>query len=53
MKLTRIALLGAGLILIGACSILPESEPSDVYRLPAAPAPASASRRRLSRGRCA
>ena len=42
MKLTRIALLGAGLTLIGACSILPKSEPSDVYRLPAAPAPASA-----------
>ena len=41
MKLTRIALLGAGLTLIGACSILPKSEPSDVYRLPAAPAPAS------------
>ena len=43
MKLTRIALLGAGLTLIGACSILPKSEPSDVYRLPAAQAPASAS----------
>ena len=42
MKLTRIALLGAGLTLIGACSILPKSEPSDVYRLPAAQAPASA-----------
>ncbi|WP_434767254.1 ABC-type transport auxiliary lipoprotein family protein [Pseudomonas triticicola] len=43
MKLTRIALLGAGLSLIGACSILPKSEPSDVYRLPAAQASASAS----------
>lgn len=43
MKLTRIALLGAGLTLIGACSILPKSEPSNVYRLPAAQAPASAS----------
>jgi cholesterol transport system auxiliary component len=42
MKLTRIALLGAGLTLLGACSILPQAEPSDVYRLPAAPAPASA-----------
>jgi cholesterol transport system auxiliary component len=42
MKLTRIALLFAGLTLLGACSILPQSEPSDVYRLPAAPAPASA-----------
>ncbi|MBV4486158.1 membrane integrity-associated transporter subunit PqiC [Pseudomonas sp. SWRI153] len=37
MKLTRITLLGAGLTLVGACSILPKSEPSDVYRLPAAP----------------
>lgn len=42
MKLTRIALLGAGLALLGACSILPQSEPLDVYRLPAAPAPALA-----------
>ncbi|QRK84452.1 membrane integrity-associated transporter subunit PqiC [Pseudomonas granadensis] len=42
MKLTRIAFLGAGLTLLGACSILPQAEPSDVYRLPAAPAPASA-----------
>ncbi|SDR83905.1 cholesterol transport system auxiliary component [Pseudomonas sp. Z003-0.4C(8344-21)] len=42
MKLTRIALLFAGLTLLGACSILPQAEPSDVYRLPAAPAPASA-----------
>jgi cholesterol transport system auxiliary component len=42
MKLIRIALLFAGLTLLGACSILPQSEPSDVYRLPAAPAPASA-----------
>jgi cholesterol transport system auxiliary component len=42
MKLTRLALL-AGFTLISACSILPQSEPSDVYRLPAAQAPASAS----------
>lgn len=42
MKLTRIALLFAGLTLLGACSILPQAEPSDVYRLPAAPVPASA-----------
>ena len=43
MKLTRLALLAAGLTLISACSILPKSEPSDVYRLPTAQAPASAS----------
>lgn len=42
MKLTRIALLFAGLTLLGACSILPQAEPSEVYRLPAAPASASA-----------
>ncbi|QKV61565.1 membrane integrity-associated transporter subunit PqiC [Pseudomonas sp. 43A] len=42
MKLTRLALL-AGFTLISACSILPQPEPSDVYRLPAAQAPASAS----------
>ncbi|WP_311884621.1 MULTISPECIES: ABC-type transport auxiliary lipoprotein family protein [unclassified Pseudomonas] len=42
MKLTRLALL-AGFTLISACSILPQSEPSDVYRLPAAQVPASAS----------
>ncbi|TFH77052.1 MULTISPECIES: ABC-type transport auxiliary lipoprotein family protein [Pseudomonas] len=41
MKLTRLALL-AGFTLIGACSILPKSEPLDVYRLPAAQASASA-----------
>lgn len=41
MKLTRLALL-AGFTLIGACSILPKSEPLDVYRLPSAQAPASA-----------
>ena len=35
MKLTRLALL-AGFTLISACSILPKSEPLDVYRLPAA-----------------
>ncbi|WP_456020707.1 ABC-type transport auxiliary lipoprotein family protein [Pseudomonas protegens] len=42
MKLTRLALL-AGFTLISACSILPKSEPSDVYRLPTAQTPASAS----------
>ena len=42
MKLTRLALFAAGFSLISACSILPESEPSDVYRLPTAQAPASA-----------
>ena len=42
MKLTRLALF-AGFTLISACSILPQSEPSDVYRLPTAQAPASAS----------
>ncbi|WP_438300266.1 ABC-type transport auxiliary lipoprotein family protein [Pseudomonas sp. NMS19W] len=42
MKLTRLALL-AGFTLLGACSILPKSEPLDVYRLPAAQAPAAAS----------
>lgn len=41
MKLTRLALL-AGFALVSACSILPKSEPLDVYRLPAAQAPASA-----------
>jgi cholesterol transport system auxiliary component len=40
MKLTRLALL-VGFTLISACSILPKSEPSDVYRLPVAQAPAS------------
>jgi cholesterol transport system auxiliary component len=42
MKLIRLALL-VGFTLISACSILPQSEPSDVYRLPTAQAPASAS----------
>ena len=42
MKLTHFALL-AGFSLLGACSILPQAEPSDVYRLPPAQAPASAS----------
>jgi len=41
MKLTRLALFAAGFSLISACSILPESEPSDVYRLPTAQVPAS------------
>lgn len=35
MKLTHLALL-AGFALLSACSILPKSEPSDVYRLPSA-----------------
>ncbi|WP_460108255.1 ABC-type transport auxiliary lipoprotein family protein [Pseudomonas sp. S3_H04] len=43
MKLTRLALFAAGLSLISACSILPKSEPADVYRLPTAQTPASAS----------
>ncbi len=43
MKLTRLALFAAGISLISACSILPQAEPSDVYRLPAAHAPAAAS----------
>ncbi|MCU0117263.1 ABC-type transport auxiliary lipoprotein family protein [Pseudomonas sp. B2M1-30] len=42
MKLTRLALLTLIGTVLGACSILPESVPSDVYRLPAAQAPASA-----------
>nr|WP_315444886.1 ABC-type transport auxiliary lipoprotein family protein [uncultured Pseudomonas sp.] len=42
MKLTRLALL-AGFTLIAACSILPKSEPSDVYRLPITQTPASTS----------
>jgi cholesterol transport system auxiliary component len=35
MKLNRLALL-AGFTLLGACSILPKSEPFDIYRLPEA-----------------
>ena len=42
MKLIHFALL-ASLALTSACSILPKAEPSDVYRLPAAQAPASPS----------
>ncbi|WP_322845410.1 ABC-type transport auxiliary lipoprotein family protein [Pseudomonas sp. B33.4] len=42
MKLTRLALF-AGFTLISSCSILPQAEPSDVYRLPTAQTPASAS----------
>lgn len=34
-RLVRPALLLAGFILLGGCSILPKSEPADVYRLPA------------------
>ena len=51
MKLTRLALL-AGFTLIGACSILPKSEPLDVYRLPAAQAPASTSSAATQHCRC-
>jgi len=40
MKPTRLALL-AGFSLIAACSILPKSEPADVYRLPSAQASTS------------
>ncbi|WP_426203620.1 ABC-type transport auxiliary lipoprotein family protein [Pseudomonas sp. TWP3-1] len=42
MKLSHLALL-AGVTLLGSCSILPKSEPLDVYRLPVAQAPALAS----------
>jgi cholesterol transport system auxiliary component len=42
MKLTRIALL-AGFTLLAACSILPKSEPFDLYRLPSAQGNASLS----------
>ena len=42
MKLTRLALL-AGFVLSSSCSILPKSEPADVYRLPTTQAPTSAS----------
>ncbi|MFJ2322503.1 ABC-type transport auxiliary lipoprotein family protein [Pseudomonas sp. NPDC087817] len=42
MKLTRLALL-AGFVLISSCSILPKSEPADVYRLPITQTPASTS----------
>ncbi|VVO98460.1 ABC-type transport auxiliary lipoprotein family protein [Pseudomonas fluorescens] len=41
MKLTRLALLATGLTLISACTIFPEAEPLDVYRLPAVQAPVS------------
>ncbi|MGY2259394.1 ABC-type transport auxiliary lipoprotein family protein [Pseudomonas sp. SDO55104_S430] len=40
MKLTRLALL-ASFTLMGACSILPEPEPFNLYRLPAAQSSAS------------
>jgi cholesterol transport system auxiliary component len=42
MKLTRLALL-AGFTLISSCSILPKSEPFDLYRLPSAQSSSSAS----------
>jgi cholesterol transport system auxiliary component len=41
MKLTRLALL-ASVILISSCSILPKSEPFDLYRLPSAHSSTSA-----------
>ena len=41
MKLTRLALLATGFTLVSACTIFPEAEPLDVYRLPAAQAPVS------------
>lgn len=41
-RFIRPILLLAGLLLVGGCSILPKAEPSDVYRLPATQAPASA-----------
>ena len=42
MKLLHLTLL-ASFTLVSACSILPKSEPSDVYRLPSAQSSASAS----------
>ncbi|MGE8190745.1 ABC-type transport auxiliary lipoprotein family protein [Pseudomonas sp. NPDC086278] len=42
MKLTHIAFL-ASFTLLSSCSILPKSEPSDVYRLPSAQGSAAAS----------
>ena len=42
MKLTRLALL-ASFTLISSCSILPKSEPFDVYRLPSAQSAATSS----------
>jgi cholesterol transport system auxiliary component len=42
MKLATLALL-ASFTLVSACSILPKSEPSDVYRLPSAQSSVSAS----------
>ena len=36
-------LLASALLMLGACSILPKQEPSDVYRLPTAQTPTSAS----------
>jgi cholesterol transport system auxiliary component len=52
MKLTRLALL-ASFTLISSCSILPKSEPFDVYRLPSAQAQPPAAMGRRSAGRCA
>lgn len=40
-RLVRSALLLAGLTLMGGCSLLPETEPSNIYRLPATRVPAS------------
>lgn len=42
MKLNRLALL-ASFTLLGACSILPKSEPFDIYRLPEAQSSAATS----------
>ncbi|MBT2295101.1 ABC-type transport auxiliary lipoprotein family protein [Pseudomonas fluorescens] len=38
-RFVRPVLLLAGCVLMGGCSILPQAEPSDVYRLPATQAP--------------
>ncbi|MCK1789931.1 ABC-type transport auxiliary lipoprotein family protein [Pseudomonas violetae] len=48
MKLTR-ALLFTSFALVGACSILPRSAPSDVYRLPSAQGSAPASQDAVQR----
>ncbi|SEO66509.1 MULTISPECIES: ABC-type transport auxiliary lipoprotein family protein [unclassified Pseudomonas] len=38
-RFVRPILLLAGCVLVGGCSILPQAEPSDIYRLPATQAP--------------
>lgn len=40
-RFVRSALLLTGLILMGGCSLLPETAPSNIYRLPATHVPAS------------